>query len=451
MSAGNGYFKNLQGTITHHTAETPTADDGEEWNEEDEDYDEEEEVDANAEAEEIARRLNDQLWAEISKAQAEAAATAAVPVSQVSPHPPPSGPATAPAPTAGRHGAGTPLHSGAGPSKTRHTKLGEALTTMKAILEYTDKDPLAQSTLRTTLVPNSDGSNVLDILNSTVASGSLSKDLAGRLSHLLVSLARSDTLFSSLRHSNASSIQLEQGKRKREETEVEISDPRAVKRPMYQPPPSYDLHHQINEASRIITNALIPLAHPSNKDQPLDPGVIASIQLQLHQVFLFAVTSAAQGGHATHTLQEIGGLIQVLGVLSGIQIGGPSAHPPPPPGFPHDPSAPWIPPGHPSPFTHDIGTAVYSCPFPNCPKTFSRLFNMRTHHRAHTTVRPFHCLHCPASFARNHDLKRHVRLHGGRAWKCAGCDKVFSRRARTARLWLWMRRSSRRSARAASG
>ena len=37
----------------------------------------------------------------------------------------------------------------------------------------------------------------------------------------------------------------------------------------------------------------------------------------------------------------------------------------------------------------------------------------------------------PASnprFLRNHDLKRHVKLHDNRAWKCGGCDKVFSRR-----------------------
>ena len=37
-------------------------------------------------------------------------------------------------------------------------------------------------------------------------------------------------------------------------------------------------------------------------------------------------------------------------------------------------------------------------------------------------------MQCPASFVRNHDLKRHMLLHDKKAWRCAGCNKIFSRR-----------------------
>ena len=46
-----------------------------------------------------------------------------------------------------------------------------------------------------------------------------------------------------------------------------------------------------------------------------------SIQFSLHQVFLFAMTAA---GPARNMLQEVGGLIQALGLLTGIPIGIPN-------------------------------------------------------------------------------------------------------------------------------
>ncbi|KAI0052585.1 hypothetical protein FA95DRAFT_1239579 [Auriscalpium vulgare] len=253
-----------------------------------------------------------------------------------------------------------------------------------------------------------------------VSSSSISRSLAKVLSRLLVSLARSDVLFSSLRHSNASSIQLEQGKRKRGEYEDE-GDQRLPKRPAITESP-YTLRSQIEEACRAITNAL---TSRGSREEVLDPALVSSIQLPLHQVFLFAVTSSTQVMNAKDALQEIGGLIQVLGVLSGIQIGGPPSVPPPPFGMPARAAGPWPPP---PPELSDIGTAVYPCLVPSCNKMFARLYSLRGHQRMHTTHRPFHCDFCPASFARNHDLKRHMKLHDRKAWKCAGCDKVFSRR-----------------------
>ncbi|KAI0067214.1 hypothetical protein BV25DRAFT_1867744 [Artomyces pyxidatus] len=381
--------------------------------EEDEEYleDGEDEDDVDAEAEEIARRLGDELWAEISKAQAEvAAATSSLPSNILSTSS--SGDGLTPP-------ISTPNSTSSGSKQIK--KIQEALVTMNSILTYVSKDPLAHSALQGAIVPELNGANVLDVLKGAVSSGTLSKEVAKPLSHLLVSLARSGTLFSSLRHSNASSLQLEQGKRKRDERGVggDLADTRAPKRQMFSQN-VVTIHTQLDHACQLITNAL---DNQSSREETLDSSLISSIQFQLHQVFLFAVTSSSQVVHERNTLQEIGGLIQVLGVLSGIQIGGPTPSVPPTYPLPPTLSTPWVGSG-----ASDIGTAVYPCLFPSCNKTFSRLYSLRAHQRLHSAHRPFHCDFCPASFARNHDLKRHTKLHEKLAWKCGGCDTVFSRR-----------------------
>lgn len=374
----------------------------EDWND-DEDYgDDEGDEDIDAEAEEIARRLGEELWADISKANAERGITnASLPTAA-----PTIGPDAIPA---------------ADPSIHSSRKEEAAIRTMKAILTFLEKDPLALSTLASTTIPDCNGDNVLDILTQTVSSGTIAKHSAMSLSHILVSLARSEVLFGTLRHSNASSIQLDRGKRKREEADDAWHqiDPRASKRPYL---PDTDLQSQVTEAVRIITHAL-----GTTQTQTLDPSLVSSIRLQLHQVFLFAVTSSAGGGRDMNALQEISGLIQVIGVLSGIQIGQtPDSHTDNSHAFSPSSVYPWLP-GQPPPPT-DIGTAVYPCLVAGCRKTFSRLYSLRSHQRVHAVYRPFRCSSCPASFARNHDLKRHIKLHDKKAWKCGGCHKVFSRR-----------------------
>lgn len=381
---------------------------------EDEFEDDEEDGEEEEDPEEIARRLKEQLWADISKAQA-AQASERLRNAQTTSH----GAET----TQYGLGCATPM------SRKLPPKVSAALETMKTILALTEKDPEARSTLSSALIPGLNG-NVLDILSRAVDSSAISRDHAKILSPRLVSLARSDTLFAIMRNSSAPAVQLDKGKRRREDDEEKLLDEsRIFKR---QHIGHYDIEQQVVEAVRTVSNAFN--VHHHTGGGPLDPSIVSSMQLQLHQIFLFAVTLSARGGQEMHTLQEIGGLIQVIGVLSGIQIAptASSQNAPAPSGlqapaqFPR-PLTPLESNTTPSIFS-DIGTAVYPCLVPRCRKTFSRLFSLRAHQRIHAAHRPFRCTICPASFARNHDLKRHTKLHEKRAWQCAGCDKLFSRR-----------------------
>ena len=393
---------------------TTEASKPEDWDE-DEDYDEDDDdEDIDKEAQEIARRLGAELWADISKATAERNSSTT------------AGTAT----TGDAHDAILVEASDAtmdvAPSsaavKTARTPRKEdaILSTMQVILGLVENDPQAKAALLSAAIPN--GPNILDILYQCTSSGGVAKGIAAPLSQIIITLAKSEVLFGNLKQSNASAIQLDRGKRKREEfDEGHQMHPHAYKRPYV---PDSDLQHQVVEAVRIIAQSL-----GSSPPQAIDPPLVSSIRLQLHQVFLFAVTSSTGGGPSMHALQEISGLIQVIGVLSGIQIGHspPDAVPHPPPSAPFPHTYPWNP-GQPSPMATDIGTAVYPCLVAGCQKTFSRLYSLRAHQRSHSSHRPYRCTICPASFARNHDLKRHVKLHDKTAWKCEGCQKVFSRR-----------------------
>ncbi|KAJ3128969.1 hypothetical protein HK101_005310, partial [Irineochytrium annulatum] len=71
---------------------------------------------------------------------------------------------------------------------------------------------------------------------------------------------------------------------------------------------------------------------------------------------------------------------------------------------------------------------LYQCPFPDCLKTFTRQYNLKSHYRSHTGERPYLCRFCPHTFSRKHDLRRHEKLHGGgRPFACVACGRGFAR------------------------
>lgn len=361
-----------------------------------EEYEEDEDDDdIDKEAQEIARRLGEQLWADITKVNAERNAAAASSLQA----------------TATIQESTTSMLT---PNQNRRKEDG-VITTMQSILALVENDAQAKTMMFSTAVAN--GPSILELLYQCTSSGNIDKDIARSLSQAIILLVKSEALFGNLRQSNAPAMQLDIGKRKREEFDEGNSvHPHPQKRPYV---PESDLHRQVVEAVHVISQAL-----GVSPSQAIDPNLVSSLRLQLHQVFLFAVTSAAAAGPNMYALQEIGGLIQVIGVLSGIQIGhSPSEN------MPGSSSLPGYTPGHQShAVTTDIGTAVYPCLIAGCGLIFARLYSLRAHQRSHASHRPHRCGYCPASFARNHDLKRHARLHDRKAWKCQGCHKVFSRR-----------------------
>ncbi|KAJ3406140.1 hypothetical protein HDV05_006134 [Chytridiales sp. JEL 0842] len=74
------------------------------------------------------------------------------------------------------------------------------------------------------------------------------------------------------------------------------------------------------------------------------------------------------------------------------------------------------------------GKKSFACPFPGCPRTFPRQYNLTSHIYCHTGERPHSCPHCHAAFARKHDLRRHLRtLHAeDRPFKCERCAQSFT-------------------------
>ncbi|KAK7018832.1 transcriptional regulator prz1 [Favolaschia claudopus] len=237
------------------------------------------------------------------------------------------------------------------PKKVQNSKEAAAISTVRTILAALEHDSLAQSTLAASKVPELSADNLLDALRNMSTSGTVPRGAALPISRFLLNLAKSEVLFGALRHSDASSLHL---KRKREAADA---DERANKRLRID---NHSLTKEVAEAVRTISQTI-------STTQPLSATVISSIQPHLHRVFLFSHSSSSLPGRNTNALQEISGLIQVLGVISGTQIGQES---------------------------QNILTAVYPCVVDGCGKFFSRLYSLRAHQAIHM-------------------------------WKCVGCDAVF--------------------------
>src|SRR5437879_4997379 len=135
------------------TATSQEPGEQEEWDEE-EDYEEEDDADIDAEAIEIARRLGEELWADISKVNAERNAAASVGTSSTTT-------GTAPAATRPGPAPAVPPHL---PRKEE-----SIIATMKGILALIETDPLAKAALASTTLAN--GMSVLALLLECSARG----------------------------------------------------------------------------------------------------------------------------------------------------------------------------------------------------------------------------------------------------------------------------------------
>lgn len=267
-----------------------------------------------------------------------------------------------------------------------------ALHTIRTILGYAEKYAVISAALTATKVPVED-ENLLNALQKISLSGRVPKDIALPLSRSLAALS------AQVQTSSILDPPLDPTNKRKRDSEDEG---RPVEKRPYAPT---DLSTRVKGAVHVVSTSL---TMPSDPPVPIKL-LVSSIEQPLHELFLFAVTSCTKESQYMRLLQEVSALIQVLGVVSGIQIGKSNSSPE------HTPLP-------------DIGTAVYPCLELGCRKTFSRLYNLRAHQNTHTSNRPFRCKKCPASFARNHDLKRHAGLHEKKAWKCSGCAKIFSRR-----------------------
>ncbi|CAE6519534.1 unnamed protein product [Rhizoctonia solani] len=306
------------------------------------------------------------------------------------------------------------------------------IETIKTMLSLALSEPHVHYALMTTIVPGpvANGANLYTILSNSVMEGRVNPELAQPLSILISALASGSVLVASehqYTHPTSQDVGTQNSplKRKRDPTDEGQAwpvhppyNPSVQPAPTPQPTraqPSEELVTRIQSATSGILQVLDPLLAIG---QTLNQSVVSSVRRQLHQVYSFVSTCPQQheGTSGGGTLQEIGGLIQVIGILNEVPIAQAA----------EDPTN--FDAGPPGSNRTTTGTSIYPCA--TCPKVFSKLSLLRTHERTHSEGRPYRCEYtgCPASFARNHDLRRHEKSHERQMFRCGGCDRLFSRR-----------------------
>ena len=323
-------------------------------------------------------------------------------------------------------------------------------TYIQRILHHAESTPHVKTTLEGLRIPEANNSSLSSVLYTVVekdgiipSENRLNIALESTLRHLATSRTLEHRrLTTSTSPSPAESESMEVTSRRPYSQQSSSysrgpstpENPRKRKRDALDHPRPAEIGRKHPRTSAPSSNTGLQLVHEgiqrvlrAFQSNVIDKQLIGSIQLQLHHVFLFAVTSenVASSPQKRKTLGEIGKLIQLLGVLSGVQISVGDAtttlnittldeggHPS------YNAS------GKP----HNTLPLIFPCPLAGCIKTFTKLYSLRSHQQTHLSTRPYHCTKCRASFSRAHDLTRHMRSHTLQVYQCKTCKKSFSRR-----------------------
>ena len=69
-----------------------------------------------------------------------------------------------------------------------------------------------------------------------------------------------------------------------------------------------------------------------------------------------------------------------------------------------------------------------------CEKKFKTGFELKSHKKCHTDLRPFQCYECGKKFKDSRQLKTHEMIHNGKKpYSCSKCNKKFSQSANLSR------------------
>ncbi|CAK5265865.1 unnamed protein product, partial [Mycena citricolor] len=310
-------------------------------------YDEDEledEEDIDAAAAAIAQKLEAELWADIQRVNGSS-----TPAAGSGSHPPPPMPQAQPV-------QGRPIQMPTTPPTAQELA---TVNTVRVVIATLERDSVALATFASSTIPDLGGPSVLDVLRDISGSGRIPHGLAGYITRFVVALAKSESLFGGMKNSEVPSQTLRQKRKREEDEEQEYANKRAhVAAPAHPTPllgTTTTLESEISAAVRKISQTI------KDVSDALSPALVTSIQPQLHRIFLFAVSSSQPPGIYTAPLQEIGGLIQVIGLLGHTEI------------VPKD--------SIPSSNNNTFLASVYPCLVDGCGKFYTRSDGLREHQK----------------------------------------------------------------------